>query len=85
MGSHCCLRYRMKRGTLLYSCYLQIWQMSFQLFSSLSSVRYAPVNAAFSGTTVSIIKRPEGSLMNPSRVGFEGYRKKAYDYNMLHF
>lgn len=40
-------------------------------------MRYAPVNAAFSGIRVSIIKRPEGSLMNPSYVGSEGYRKKS--------
>lgn len=66
-----------EKGNIFYSCYLQIWQMSFQLFRSLSTVRYAPVNAAFSGIRVSIIKRPEGSLMNPSYVGSERYRKKS--------
>lgn len=66
-----------EKGNIFHSCYLQIWQMSFQLFRSLSTVWYAPVNAVLSGITVSIIKRPEGSLMNSRCVGLEGYRKKS--------
>lgn len=67
-----------EKGNIFHSSYLQIWQMSFQLFRSLSTVLYAPVNSMFSGITVSIIKRPEGSLTKPSCVGLEGYRKKVY-------
>ena len=67
-----------EEGNIFHSCYLQIQQMSFKLFASLSTAWYVPVNVVFSSITVSIVQMPEGSLMNPSCVGWylEGYRKK---------